>query len=70
MIEKITYCYWEGDPAILVHYADGRIYGFWRSEVHGWKQEHEADIATKAAVMSEADFKKMWPELKLPDFPI
>jgi hypothetical protein len=27
-IKRIAYCTWEGDPALLVHYKDGRIYGF------------------------------------------
>jgi hypothetical protein len=66
---KITYCSWEGDPAILVNYEDGRIYGFWKPDGSDWKRGQDADIATKAAVIGEAAFKKRWPDLALPTFP-
>ena len=64
----ITYCSWDGNPALLARYKDGRILGF--EHVDGtWKDVHGADVATKGVVMEKSEFEEAYPDLELPTFP-
>jgi hypothetical protein len=64
-IKKIEYCSWDGDPALTVNHSDGRIHGFHFVDAT-WKQANAANIAMEAPVMTEAEFKKRWPDIRLP----
>lgn len=67
--KTLVYCSWDGEPAILAKYPDGRIHGFYKSDEDGeWKRGMDADIAVNAAVLEEAEFKRRWPNLELPAF--
>lgn len=66
MITKVDYCSWDGDPALLVMYDNGRMDSF-VNYGHGWRDAHPADVATKAAVIGRTTFEKQWPDLTLPN---
>jgi hypothetical protein len=61
-IKRIAYCTWEGDAALLVHYKDGRIYDFTKYG-QNWTEGHDADIATKAALLTKDQFDAMFGSL-------
>jgi hypothetical protein len=65
-ITKIDYCSWDGDPALLINYDDGRIHGF-SFQDGDWNQGNAADIAMEAALMTKAGFEKRWPNVTLPN---
>lgn len=65
---KIEYGAWDGNPAILATYDDGRILGFeYKSDK--WHDAHWADITTKAITIDKAAFEKRWPTIGLPSLP-
>ncbi len=64
---KITYASWEGEAALLAHYADGRIHGFLYMNEQ-WGEANAADIATKATSLDKEVFEKMFPGVGLPSF--
>jgi hypothetical protein len=68
MITKVSYCSWEGNPAILAYYDDGRMLGFEYQE-GTWKDAHPADVSTKAASIGKEAFLKQFPLVVLPAFP-
>jgi hypothetical protein len=65
MIKKIEFCAWDGDPALLVTFTDGRIHGYAFTEGR-WTQGNAADIAMEAPILTEQNFKKNWPDINLP----
>ena len=65
---EITYCDWEGDPAIVAEYPDGRQYGFAHMEGH-WKGNLRSTIVGKAKVIGKDTFHRLWPGLVLPALP-
>jgi hypothetical protein len=68
-IKKLTYCSWEGLPAVLVRFDDGSpTYGFTHAD-GAWKDSEAADIATKASVIGKEAFMKQFPLVALPIFP-
>ena len=68
MKPKITYCTWDGDAALLLHYPDGRILGFAHMK-DGWRGGLGADVSHKAKVMTKADYDRRYRALGLPAFP-
>lgn len=68
MAEKVvTYCIFDGDPAILVRRPDGTMSA--RVLLGGeWREASDADVATSGQVVDAAVFRKMLPEeTPLPD---
>ncbi len=67
---KLTYVTYDGDPAVLARYDDGRILGFVRIDGAGeWTQIHSADLTIDGRVIDEAAFKDRFPGSGLPAFP-
>jgi hypothetical protein len=66
---KLTYVSYDGDPAVLARYDDGRILGFVRFDGGAeWTQVHSADLTNDGRVLDEAMFKKRFGG-GLPAFP-
>jgi hypothetical protein len=63
---KITFGSWDGNPTVLASFDDGSMAAFEHNE-GAWREVHPADVFTKAAVVSEADFKRRWPDVGLPN---
>jgi hypothetical protein len=59
MITRTSFSSWDGDPTVLLYYADGRILGFLHNG-NRWVEANAADIATKAGCMSDAEFSRRW----------
>jgi hypothetical protein len=69
MTEKLhRYCIWEEVAAILTVPETG-FYSAWIYSEHErkWIEAHEADVFTKAGVVSKASFESMFPGVGLPD---
>jgi hypothetical protein len=66
MITKITFCAWEGDPAVLVYYDTGRMAAFVNYGTI-WRDAHPADVATKAAVIDKDRFIASFPNVGMPN---
>ena len=60
--DTLTYCSWEGYPAVV---GESRAYVWMNSK---WHEVHAAEVAHEGRVMSKADFKERFPTLpNLPD---
>jgi hypothetical protein len=66
MAMKITLAQWEGSPAVLVQNPEnGEMEGY----VHfadGWRPGYVEEVMTKSGVLTEEQFKKMFPGVGLP----
>lgn len=62
MAEKVvTYCIFDGDPAILVRRPNGTMFAkvFLGGE---WKDASDSDVALSAQLVDAERFKKLLPE--------
>lgn len=70
-IKKISYCVYDDDPALLVFYEDGAVHALcavgYEDGPGAWAPESMPDVVNRARILDEGRFKKMWPEIKLPD---
>jgi len=55
---KTTYAVWEGDPAILREFPNGRMEAYVLADAE-WVEAHPADIACKAGVITKDDFESL-----------
>ncbi|SED39225.1 hypothetical protein SAMN05444161_3106 [Rhizobiales bacterium GAS191] len=66
---KITYyCDWEGSPALLIEFADGRPHGWVYGTDGAWHNgEYGVEVAVKARTIDEASFRKRFPHVGMPE---
>jgi hypothetical protein len=61
----ITYAEWEGDPAILVHFEDGHVHGYFCTGEH--KSWHfGAVVAAKASQLTRVEYEARFSGVGLP----
>ena len=63
---EIRYFSYDGDPALTYVPGDGSMLAWVKPEGRDWQEAHAADLATKAHVITKADFESMWPDTSLP----
>jgi hypothetical protein len=68
MIAKITYAKWDGEPAVLLEFDDGRIHGYYyTSRDRRWRNGgHAADIAFRDGTLTKAEYDELFPDVGLP----
>ena len=67
MARKVTLAQWEGSPAVLVQDPeDGDAEGFVHFAGQGWKGGYVEEVMLKSSVLTEEQFKKMFPGVGLP----
>ena len=70
-ITKIDFLMHDGDPALLVRWENSETWGFCATNYEAgpgkWEVKSTADLVDRGRVLDEKRFKRIWPEIKVPD---
>jgi hypothetical protein len=64
--KEITYCSWDGEPAIIVEYAVRKVLDGYVFKDAEWVEDDAIVIGHEAAVIGQKDFEERWPGIGLP----